>query len=150
MCSKSMRYTRREFALFGSTELGTLFSGCSQYPTIFSPTLDLEVSNYTTKTQCVIVEILQPDKYGYESALVVQREIDVPPPRGEKFAGKISEADIATRRPYILRAVVWNGDGQWRHHHFFPGERATDPNRESLTIHIYQDEEDGELYLKFM
>lgn len=131
--------------LLGGSTLITLLSGCQSAIGVDSSSIDVKLYNYTNDPQSLKFELLRTGNHSYDDALVAEREYEVPPPEGGESAGTIGETEIAKERAYIVRILLRNSDGEWFHHHFYPGESA----EEMVDIRIYSREETNRLYVRF-
>jgi len=140
----------RRSLLIGSVAIAASLSGCSDLFSRRSPTIDLAVANYTGDRQPLEVELLDANADRYGDALVFDREFEVPPPGDGETAGVVREHDVVPRRRYLVRVLLKFGDGQWRHHHFYPGEETTDPESEEIVVGVYRDEDTDDLSVRFL
>ncbi|WP_193308435.1 hypothetical protein [Halorubrum halophilum] len=124
-------------------------AGCQAPLVSGPPRIDLELYNYTPDPQPVQIRVLRTDRDEYDDARVFSREFEVPSRSDEASAGTLKENDIVERRPYLLRVRPKFGDGQWYHHHYYPGESATDEDSVSLDIRLRQEESTGDVYPRF-
>lgn len=144
-----MHLDRRQTALLGSSAFLTALSGCPGVPGLNQARLDLTVLDYTSEPQPLIVELLRVDESGYQEARVFRREFIPPAPSDGDSAGQVQEEDIAPKQRYLVRVLLRNGDGQWQHHHFYPGMEGSGSLEERVPVRVCQDDMTDELYVEF-
>ncbi|MEF8757668.1 MAG: hypothetical protein V5A33_05490 [Halobacteriales archaeon] len=140
---------RRRAFLLGSSGVVASLSGCTDVFSTSSPTVDLNLANYTAETQPLKLELLRTDRDDHGDANVFAREFELPPPPADEPAGVVREPDVVQRRRYLVRVLPKFGRGQWHHHHFYPGEDGTDPDSEEIFVALYRDDETENLYVRF-
>lgn len=140
---------RRRTFLLGSGGAVASLAGCADVFSASTPMVDLDLANYTAETQPLKLELLRTDRDDHGGALAFAREFELPPPSEDESAGVVREPDVVQRRRYLVRVLPKFGRGQWHHHHFYPGEDATDPDSEEIFVALYRDEETENLYFRF-
>lgn len=140
---------RRRILLAVGSALTASLSGCQTPLLSDPPRIDLELYNYTADPQPVQIRVLRTDSDEYDEARVFSREFEVPPRSDDASAGTLDEDSIVERRPYLLRVRPKFGDGQWYHHHYYPGESATDEDSASFDIRLRREETTGDVYPQF-
>ena len=139
--------TRRELLVLSGATVVTGLAGCQAPSVAQTPRVDIELYNYTAEEQPVRIRVLRTDRDEYSEAEVFARNFEVPAPPDGESAGTLVEHDIAERRPYLLRVQPKFGNGQWYHHHYYPGESSTD--EDVFDIRLYREEEGGAVYPRF-
>ncbi len=144
-----MTPSRRKTLLAAGATLTAGLSGCQGRLLSDPPRIDLELYNYTADPQLVQIRVLRTDKNEYDEARVFSRELEVPPRSDDASAGTLGEDSIVERRPYLLRVRPKFGDGQWHHHHYYPGESANDEDSTAFDIRLRREETTGDVYPLF-
>ena len=140
---------RRRAFLLGSSGTVASLAGCADVFSTGTPTVDLVLANYTAETQPLKLELLRTDRDDHADALAFARRFELPPSPQDEPAGVVREPDAVQRRRYLVRVLPKFGRGQWHHHHFYPGEDATDPDSEEVFVALYRDAETENLYVRF-
>lgn len=135
----------RRSLLVGTGVALSSLSGCLDALSPDPRMADLHLYNYTDTPQALKLEILDGDR---TDGLVFARDFEVPPPQGETPAGRIRRPDVVRSRQYVVRVLLKNGRGQWRHHHFFPDSGTDDGS--VVDVRVYRDRTTGELYVRFL
>ncbi|WP_327052852.1 hypothetical protein [Halomicrococcus gelatinilyticus] len=141
--------SNRRSVLLGSSAFVSSLAGCMELGTS-THTVDLNLYNYTAERQPLKIEILREDTDEHGAGLVLGRKFTIPAPKAGDSASTIRKSNLVERRPYLVRTLLKNGRSQWDHHHFYPGENATDPEASYIDIRVYQDDDTNELYTRFM
>lgn len=141
-----MTPTRRAVLASGCAASAAL-AGCSL---LSEPSqVDIQLYNYTSDSQMVRVELVQPGAADHSDADVLSRQFDIPAPADGESAGTHRAQDIAERQPYIVRALPKFGNGQTYHYHYFPGENTSAEDTGYIDLRLYRREVTDDVYVRF-
>ncbi|MFT4891288.1 MAG: hypothetical protein ACI9YT_002215 [Halobacteriales archaeon] len=138
---------RRRAFLLGSSGTVASLAGCADVFSTSTPTVDLNLPNYTAEPQPLKLELLRTDRDDHGDALAFAREFELPAPPEDEPAGVVREPDVVQHRRYLVTVLPKFGRGQWHHHHFYPGEDAT---AEGIFVGLYRDDETETLCVRFL
>lgn len=144
-----MTPSRRRFLTAAGAAATTSLAGCQRLRRSSAGDVDLRVLNYTAEPQPLRLVLLRPAAGEYESALTFETELTVPTAEGDYPAGRTVRRNVADRRAYVVRVLPKYGDGSWLHHHFYPGEPASEPEGATIDGRLHRAESANELDVRF-